>query len=187
MRRAKGQQHNIEGAFVLVLFAVFAITVIAVLALGANSYRRLVERDNDAYNKRIITSYVAAKIRSADAVGSVAVGGFSDPKVDDGVNTLHLYREIEGDIYDQRIYYYEGQVYEILTIANNNIEPEAGSPILDANGLEFEMSDGLVTIKATDTDDRVNHTSVAVRSIAGVSGRAGTDINESGGDSGGVG
>ena len=164
MRRKNDQKHNIEGAFVLVLFAVFAITVIAVLALGANSYQRLVARDNDAYNRRIITSYVAAKIRSADAVGGVAVGGFTDPKKQDDVNTLHLYQEIAGDIYDQRIYFYEGKVYEILAVSGSNIKPQDGNAILDAEALSFDMQDGIVKVSATDTEGRENHVTVAVRS-----------------------
>ncbi len=179
MRRKEGQQHNIEGAFVLVLFAVFAITVIAVLALGANSYRRLVSRDNDAYNRRIITSYVAAKIRSADAVGSVAVGGFSTPKTNDGVNTLHLYQEIEGDTYDQRIYFYDGHVYEILTVADNNIDPEDGSPVLEAHGLDFSMEDGVITVHSKDTEDRENHITISARSL--LNGTKGELIEDEGG------
>ncbi|MBO6108129.1 MAG: DUF4860 domain-containing protein [Eubacterium sp.] len=183
MRKGRGSVHSIEGAFVLVLFAVFAITVIAVLALGANSYKSLVARDNEAYNKRIITSYVAAKIRSADTVGGVAVGGFSTPSSNDGVNTLHLYQEIDGDVYDQRIYYHDGHIYEILTIANNNIAPEDGNPILEAHGLEFEMKDGVVSVKAKDTEDRENHITVSVRSkLDGVKGD-----HLDGKDSGGVG
>ena len=62
-------KHNIESAFVLVLFAVFAVAIVAVLALGARTYKGLVERDNDSYNKRIITSYVSAKIRNNDVQG----------------------------------------------------------------------------------------------------------------------
>ena len=55
MKRSS-QRHSIENVFVLVLFAIFAMTIVAVLALGANQYKSLVERDNNAYNKRIITS-----------------------------------------------------------------------------------------------------------------------------------
>ena len=179
MRRKGGQQHNIEGAFVLVLFAVFAITVIAVLALGANSYQRLVGRDNDAYNRRIITSYVAAKIRQSDQVGSVAVGGFANAAKEDGVNTLHLYQDIEGDTYDQRIYFYDGHIYEILTIANNNIDPGDGTPILDAQGLDFEMEDGVVTIHAKDMDGRENRITISARSL--LNGTKGKSVEEEGG------
>ena len=183
MRHKEGQKHNIEGAFVLVLFAVFAITVIAVLALGANSYQRLVARDNDAYNKRIITSYVAAKIRTADAVGAVAVGGFSNPKKDDGINTLHLYQEIDGDTYDQRIYFYDGHVYEMLTVADSGIEPDGGSPILEAHGLDFSMEDDVVTVHAKDTEDRENHITISARSL--LNGTKGKLIDDE--KSGGVG
>ena len=165
MRRKAGQQHNIEGAFVLVLFAVFAITVIAVLALGANSYQRLVARDNDAYNRRIITSYVAAKLRQSDAVNGIAVGGFASASKDDGVNTLHLYQDIDGDKYDQRIYYYDGHIYEILTIADNNINPADGMPILEAQALEFSMEDDVVSVTAKDMDGRENHITISARSL----------------------
>lgn len=184
MKRKEGQQHNIEGAFVLVLFAVFAITVIAVLALGANSYQRLVARDNDAYNRRIITSYVTAKVRSVDAVGAVEVGGFVDAKRDDGVNTLHLYTEIEGDKYDQRIYFYDGHVYEVLTIVGSNLSPEDGNAILEAKDLKFDMKDGVVSISAVDTEGRENHTTVSARSL--LNGTKGEAL-EGEEDSGGVG
>ena len=183
MRKGGERQHNIEGAFVLVLFAIFAVTVIAVLALGANSYRRLVERDNNAYNRRIITSYVAAKIRSSDAVESIAVGGFVNVKEDDGVKTLHLFRDIDGDTYDERIYFHDGHVYEILTIAGSNIKPEEGYPILEAQALDFSMEDGVVSVTAKDTEGRENHITVSARSL--LNGVKGSDLSEE--DSGGVG
>ena len=44
MKRSS-QRHSIENVFVLVLFAIFAMTIVAVLALGANQYKSLVERD----------------------------------------------------------------------------------------------------------------------------------------------
>ena len=68
------EKHNMEGAFVLVLFAVFAVLVVVVLALGARTYKNLVRRDNANYNKRIITSYVSAKIRDNDQLGMVEIG-----------------------------------------------------------------------------------------------------------------
>ena len=52
MKRSS-QRHSIENVFVLVLFAIFAMTIVAVLALGANQYKSLVERDNNAYNKEL--------------------------------------------------------------------------------------------------------------------------------------
>ena len=90
------------------------MTIVAVLALGANQYKSLVERDNNAYNKRIITSYVSAQIRGYDRADAVKVGGFASPDVDDEVNTLHLLETIDGIRYDLKIYYYQGKVYELF-------------------------------------------------------------------------
>ena len=55
--KKSGQKHSIENAFVLVLFAIFAVTIVAVLALGANRYKSLVERDNESYNKKSCKIY----------------------------------------------------------------------------------------------------------------------------------
>lgn len=166
--RAGFQKHNIEGAFVLVLFAVFAVTIVAVLALGANSYKSLVERDNEAYNKRIITSYISAKIRSNDEQGTIAVGGFANPEEKDGVDTLHLYQMIEGQKFDMRIYYYEGHIYELFTIADNEIEPEAGNPIMEAKALSFEQEGAVIRISSVDASNLSDSATVAIRSESGV-------------------
>lgn len=171
--RGKLQKHNIEGVFVLLLFAVFAVTVVAVLALGANSYRNLVERDNESYNKRIITSYVAAKIQNHDVQGAVRVGGFVRPEEEDGVPTLHLYQDIDGQIFDMRIYFYQGYIYELFTTESNSIEPEAGNPIMEATSLalqeeRFAQGKTLIHIHAVDANGLEDSAEVTVRSESGV-------------------
>lgn len=158
------QQHNIESAFVIVLFAVFAVTIMAVLALGANSYQKLVKRDTESYNKRIITSYVTAKIHNHDINGDVAVGGFAKVDEEDGVDTLHLYETINGEKYDVRIYYYDGYIRELFTIAGLDIKPEAGSRITEAGGLSLRQDGSIIQITATDTDGLQNTSTVAIRS-----------------------
>lgn len=158
------QKHNIDTVFILLLFAVFAMTVVAVLALGANQYKKLVERDNNAYNKRVITSYVAAKIRGCDMAGAAEAGGFRKASVPDGVETLHLYQTIEGEKFDQRIYCYNGYLYELLTTADNEIEPEAGNRIMEARQLSFDAEGDFLQITAVDKDGRESRTAVTLRS-----------------------
>lgn len=157
-------KHNMDGVFILLLFAVFAITVVSVLALGANSYKNLVQRDDDAYNRRIITSYVTAKIRNNDDRGAVAAGGFTKPGEDDGIETLHLFQMIDDEQFDLRIYYYNGYIYELFTTADNVIEPEAGNPIMEAQGLSFEQTGSLIRISAVDAKGRKGTAAAAIRS-----------------------
>lgn len=156
-------KHNIEGAFVLVLFAIFAVTIVAVLALGARSYKGLVERDNDSYNKRIITSYVSAKIRNNDELDAVTVGGFANLDATDEINTLHMYEDIEGATYDLRVYYYNGKIYEMLTLAGADLNPEDGNAIMDAQGLSFAREGNVIHIVAKDADGRESKAMVTLR------------------------
>lgn len=161
--KKSGQKHNIENAFVLVLFAVFAVTIVAVLALGANGYKSLVERDNESYNKRIITSYVSAQIRNNDMADAVQIGGFSSPETEDGVNTLHLFEEIEGIRFDLRIYYYKGKIYELFSSVEAEMGPEDGTPVMEAQGLTFEREGNRIHIVSKDADGRENETTVGLR------------------------
>lgn len=162
--KIKIPKHNMDGVFILLLFAVFSIAVVSVLALGASRYKNLVERDDDAYNRRIITSYVTAKIRGNDDGGAVVAGGFTKPGIDDGIETLHLFRMIDGERFDYRIYYYNGYIYELFTTADNEIEPEAGSAVMEAQGLSFEQEDKLIRISAVDAKGRQAAAAVTVRS-----------------------
>ena len=161
--KKSGQKHNIENAFVLVLFAVFAVTIVAVLALGANRYKSLVERDNESYNKRIITSYVSAQIRNNDMADAVQIGGFSSPETEDGVNTLHLFEEIEGMKYDLRIYYYEGRIYELFSSVEAEMSPEDGTPVMEAQGLTFERQGNIIHIVSRDAEGREYEATVGLR------------------------
>lgn len=161
--KKSGQKHNIENAFVLVLFAVFAVTIVAVLALGANGYKSLVERDNDSYNKRIITSYVVAQIRNNDTEDAVKIGGFSSPEETDGVDTLHLYEEIDGFQYELRIYYYKGRIYELFSSVEAELEPQDGTPVMDAQGLSFEQLGNMIHIISRDSEGRENEATVGLR------------------------
>lgn len=162
------QQHNIEGAFVLLLFVVYAVAVIAVLAMGANSYRALVKRDNESYNRQIITSYVAAKIRNHDTSAGAVVGGFVSADREDDIETLHLYREIDGERYDVRIYYYDGYIRELFTLAGLDLKPEAGNKVMEAKGLSLKQEGSAIQILATDAGGLRSESVVALRSESGV-------------------
>jgi hypothetical protein len=55
--------HNLDGLAALLLFAVFAASVMAVLLTGAKAYRGVTRRDQEAYNARTAVQYVAQRVR----------------------------------------------------------------------------------------------------------------------------
>lgn len=146
MRNQRRRGH-IESLFVLLLFAIFAGTLVLVLFAGANSYRRVAERGSDGYDRRICAQYIAAKVRHGDREGAVFVGGFSDPDSEDGISTLYLRQEIEGVIYDTRIYWYDGAVRELFAEEDIAFEPQDGNEVLQTAALYFSREDNLLTVE----------------------------------------
>lgn len=146
MRNQRRQGH-IESLFVLLLFTVFAATLLLVLFAGANSYRRVAERGSDSYNRRICAQYIAAKVRHSDREGAIFVGGFSEPDRDDGISTLYLRQEIEGATYDTRIYWYDGAVRELFAEAGGAFEPQDGNEVLRTSVLEFSYGENILTVE----------------------------------------
>ncbi|MEG0780882.1 MAG: DUF4860 domain-containing protein [Oscillospiraceae bacterium] len=155
MRQAM-RRHPFDGVYVLLVFGVFAASILMVLFTGAGSYQRLAERDAKSDSRRVTVQYVATKLRSSDAAESVSVGGFSTahPEID----TLFLRQELDGAVYCTRIYYYDGAVRELFAADGEDFAPEDGEEILPAAGLSFEEQDGLLTVTAADGDGTVSLT-----------------------------
>ena len=90
-------------------------------------------------------------------------GGFFSPEEADGVDTLHLYEEMEGFEYVLRIYYYEGRIYELFSSVEAELEPQDGTPVMDAQGLSFEQQGNLIHIISKDLEGRENEATVSLR------------------------
>lgn len=155
------KRHSMGTVFVLLTFAVLAGSVLIVLALGADSYRQLTERGADSYEKRIGVQYIASKIRHNDIMDGVFVDGFSETY--DSISTLYLSQEVEGSLYYTRIYYYEGAIRELFSIAEEEFLPEDGNEIMEAEGLEFTQQGRLLTITAVDTRGETTALKLSIR------------------------
>ena len=139
--KEKNNGFQINGILVLVLFGVFAVSILIVLLTGAGAYRRLTERGQTAYTERTITQYVTTRVRQADARGSVSVGSFQ------GVQALELYESLDGHVYVTRIYCYDGFVRELFTGADMEFLPSDGECLLEAETMCFSLEDGFLFVE----------------------------------------
>ena len=165
MRRVE-IKHNIGAVFVLLLFAVFAGSILMVLLFGASAYERIVSSGQAAYDERTAVQYIAAKIRHNDEVDSVYVGSFSskdDAEADD-IDTLYLKLQTEEDAYYTKIYYYDGYLREILCAEDGGLSPEDGNEILAVKGLQMSMEKNLVKIQVENQDGTYSSICLSVRS-----------------------
>lgn len=160
------EKHEIDGVFVLLLFVLFAGSILMVLLLGASSYEKLVQRDQESYNGRTGVQYIAAKLRHNDEADCVQVGSFSerDNINADEIPTLYLRMGTEGEFYYTKIYYYDGYIREVLCAEDSGLEPEAGQEILPARGLLFTQENSLIQVTILDENQKEHQISLAVRS-----------------------
>ena len=155
------QKFQIGGLVVFVCFGVFACCLLLVLLTGADSYRRLAERDGASFDRRTAVQYVAARVRSADAANAVSVGSFDGGA---GNDTLFLREDIDGASYVTRVYCYDGSIRELFTEADAPVSPEDGEQVLSASGLTFAESDGVLTVSAAEDGGAVTELTLLLRS-----------------------
>lgn len=137
-------QHHIDTLGALLLFGLFAVSVLIVLLSGANAYRRLTERDQQAYLRRSRVQYLSARVRQADRLGGVSVEPF-------GEGEALVLTEEDGD-YRTLVYCHGGWLMELYCAAETEMEPQDGERLLEAEGLALSLRDGLLTAVLHGTD-----------------------------------
>lgn len=156
MKRRK-LQHQMDIMGALLLFGVYAVCVLAVLLTGAEAYRRLTQRDREAYDRRTLLQYVATRVRQADSLEGIGLEDFS------GTSALVLR---EGD-YVTRVYCYEGYLMELYTSEEDPMGPGDGERIMAAGGLEMSLEDGLLSVTAAGTAGEESTLLLSLRSGEG--------------------
>lgn len=136
----KRQQHPIENLMALVLFAVFAVSVLGVLLLGADSYHRLTERDQKTYQRRTCSQYIATRVRQADRLDAIRISSFGEG------DCLTFSEEVDGVRYLTRVYCWNGTLMELLTEETATLSPEYGEAIMEAQSLSAVLADGMLTV-----------------------------------------
>ncbi len=137
-------KHQIDSLLTLLLFGVFAVCILSVLLTGAKVYRNLTQRDREAYDRRTCIQYIATKVRQAENAQSVHVEQFGDG------DALAFSQELDGDVYLTWIYCYDGWLRELFCYSGGEFSPADGELVLEAERLELDLTDGLLSIEMTD-------------------------------------
>lgn len=139
--------HTIDVVFALVLFCVFAMSLLLVLLTGAKAYRGVRDNMEEQYLERTCISYIAAKVRHYDEQGAVLIGEL------DGVPALCLTESIDGAAYVTYLYFHEGYICELFTEAGHAMRATDGMRIMDVEGLAFsQASENLLSVSCTGTN-----------------------------------
>lgn len=129
-----GGKHHIAALSALLLLALYALCILGVMMSGAEVFSRLGSRDEAAFDRRSLESYIAAKLRQSDFAGGVRVEEQS----------LILAAEAG---YETRIYCHEGWLWESFTLSGAELDPGAGEKLLPAESLSPRWEDGLLVVE----------------------------------------
>jgi hypothetical protein len=120
--------------------------------------------------QRTAVRYVAARIHAVDTAGAVSVASFGS--LTEGKDTLWLTEVLDGVECRTRIYCYEGYLRELFTVAGpgfdpNDFSPRDGEKVLPLAAAEFDLTDGLVTMRLTSGNGAAAESAVALRAVEG--------------------
>ena len=135
----------ISSTCIITLLLSLGISICILIASGYDSFGRMNELQDECLNTRVAMNYVAMQIRRFDAKDSI--------RIDDSPSgtRLSLSEEIDGDIYETRIYLYGGYLRESFVAAESPFNEEYGFEIIpldsfvlkrESNMMEIELSNG---------------------------------------------
>jgi len=131
----------------MIIFCVFAISVLIVLVLGANTYESVTVLSREGYTEHSILSYIWTKVKNSDNVGRVYVGEFH------GLSALYIEEEIGKIEYSTTVYQYNGWIYELFCEKGLEFNPEDGAKIIKFDNLTFkELEYGLIKVSSGISD-----------------------------------
>lgn len=155
-----------DGLLVLLLFGIFAACILAVLLTGADAYKRLTLRDEQAFDARTAARYLETRLHQADERNGIFPGTF-DRKEEgrESYPVLFLEEKVEETSYYTRVYCYDGYLRELFCQAENEMEPEDGEKILPLRQVEFQLTkEGLLLAVLTGTDGKKQQVYYQIRS-----------------------
>lgn len=158
MMEVRPKKRKTNSILALLLFGVFAVCILFVLLTGADTYRRLTERDQESYDQRTAAQYVATKIRQADREGGISV------RIFEGCPALILTEEIDGSIYETRIYHYDGYIRELFAEVGGAYLPEDGEKVMPAGSLLIDEEEPGLQIRILTEDDQWQELRLSLRS-----------------------
>jgi len=134
---------NVDTIFVLIIFSVFAFSVLMVLMLGASVYRNVNDISREGQQEHTALSYIWTKTKNYDSAGSIYAGEFH------GLSALFIDEHIGGSTFRTAIYNYDGWLLELYGETLHEFSPRDGVRIVQNDSLIFrESGNGLIEVTA---------------------------------------
>ena len=158
-RSRRESNHAIAGVFVFLLLGVFAVFSTMLVLFGAQAYRTTTERSAANEADRTLYAYMLNTLRGDDYAGTVGLHS------EDGIDMVTVAYDYGGDLFEKRVYCYDGYLREMLMSVGSEFEPAAGEQVCEASDFRAQMNGKLITIELTDADGELHTVETVLRTM----------------------
>jgi len=132
---------SVDTIFVLIVFSIFAFSVLMVLMLGASVYRNINDISREGQHEQTALSYIWTKSKNFDNAQSIHVGSF------EGTSALFIDETLGGTDFRTAIYHYDGWLHELFSESALDFSPADGVRIVQVDSLRFaNIGNGLIEV-----------------------------------------
>lgn len=148
---------------VLVLILLFALLSIAMTALGTQAYRSIDKASKENGQLRTAVGYITNRVRAFDGRAKMRVDHVS--LTQESIDVLVFSEEIDGEVYETRLFCAGGELREQFVSADIPLEHETdGERIAQMNRFLIIIDDHLLTFELTTPDGTTEVVHTALRS-----------------------
>jgi len=124
---------SIDTIFVLIVFSIFALSVLMTLMFGATIYRNINDLSHSNEPEQIALSYIWTKTKNFDKADTIGIGDFN------GKPSLFIYESFGDTDFRTAIYHYDGWLFELFSEVGLELSPSSGTRIVMVDDLTFEV------------------------------------------------
>ena len=157
MRIGQSRKFNIDILFVVILFLLFTFSAVCVLLVAINSYRIVVNSNDENANARTAIAYIREVARQHDSTGAISLASI------DGHDCIKMSEDGEYSLY---IYEYDGYLMELEAKDEAGVTADFGNKILEINNLEIshKIHTDTIHVVIEDADGITENVSIGIKS-----------------------
>lgn len=126
---------SIESLFVMVLFMVFAISIVMMILSGKTGYEKILNEKESSESLRTTGSYFRMKVKQSDQRALTVLQ-------DDALQILEISQDGIDSEYRTAIFYQDGRIWESYFSKLDGFDAELAEPVIDiaADSIGFSLN-----------------------------------------------
>lgn len=141
IRRSSDDAAATGRPFLLVLFGVFAVVMLAALLLGLQGYRAIVADSAEADEQRLAYGSLVNTVKAFDSTDAFSVNEY------EGNDVLSMVQQTSGGTYLMLLYVHDGMLMQQYSVAYDAaVDPETAHPLFATDTFRVAYENDLLTL-----------------------------------------